>query len=242
MDGLPWAPWTGFGEYTGSLPKDNRAKTLWDLLDLLIVPGLLAIVVVWFNWQQKKRELEIEDNRKKQELEIEADRQREEALQNYLSTMSTLLIDKDLITSKNEDVIRKVARSQTLATLRMLDPTRKGLLVMFLYEAELIKNEPDTVISLRGASLYRAELFVAKLRGTNLIEANLSEAILIKADLADAKLSRAYLSGANLKRANLSDADLAGAYLVGARYDRKTIWPDGWDKEKLDKAGAILIE
>ena len=74
VKGLPWADRTGF-----------EPISLWDLLDLIIVPALLAAGAYWFNQQQKKRD-----------TQIETDRQREEALQNYLASMSTLLIDKGL--------------------------------------------------------------------------------------------------------------------------------------------------
>ena len=48
------------------------------------------------------------------------------------------------------------------------------------------------------------------------------------ADLAGADLSFANLKGANLKGANLSGADLTGADLTGIKYNKNTIWPEGF--------------
>jgi hypothetical protein len=64
---------------------------------------------------------------------------------------------------------------------------------------------------LRGANLFRANLFRADLRGANLFRANL-----FRADLRGAYLRGANLHGANLFGANLRGADLRGADLFGA--------------------------
>lgn len=57
------------------------------------------------------------------------------------------------------------------------------------------------------------------------------------ADLSGADLYEAYLNEADLSDANLTKANLGGADLSGAVYNKKTIWPDGFDHKK---AGAIL--
>ncbi len=82
--GQPWADWTGFGDYIGPLTKDQRGKTLWDLMELLIIPAVLAIGSILFNQAQKANELKIAEQRNKNEQEIATDRQREAALQSYI--------------------------------------------------------------------------------------------------------------------------------------------------------------
>ena len=44
-------------------------KTLWDLLQLLIVPLALAVIGFWFTSQQEARQHEIEDQRAQVERE-----------------------------------------------------------------------------------------------------------------------------------------------------------------------------
>jgi hypothetical protein len=51
--------------------------TLWDWLNLLVVPVVIAGVGIWFNRQQRERELEIAEHRTQ-----------DEALQAYLDVMS----------------------------------------------------------------------------------------------------------------------------------------------------------
>jgi len=62
----------------------------------------------------------------------------------------------------------------------------------------------------------------------------------ITPDLSDAHLSGANLAGANLSGANLKETTLDGAILAGAIYDKKTMFPDTLNQEKLDKMEMIL--
>jgi uncharacterized protein YjbI with pentapeptide repeats len=234
LTGHPWPAWTGFGDYTGPLIKDNRGKTLWDWMELLIIPIVLGFGALWFNRSERKNDRKIAEERNKNEQEIAADRMREAALQTYIDRMTELLLEKDLRKSKPEDEVRDVARTRTLTTLRILDPVRKGLLVRFLTEAELIRKD-SPVVNLSGADLNNI-----RLSGADLKEVNLSQAFLTKAYMDETRLSNANLSGAqligahlyfdrldkaDLSRANLSEADLGRADLHGA-----------------DLSGAYLIE
>ncbi len=63
--------------------KDQRGKTLWDWMTLLIVPaGLAAVAILFNNFQRSNEQIRVTDQR------------REEALQNYLDKMSELLLEK----------------------------------------------------------------------------------------------------------------------------------------------------
>jgi uncharacterized protein YjbI with pentapeptide repeats len=75
--------------------------------------------------------------------------------------------------------------------------------------------------NLAEANLSRADLRGADLHGADLRWANLTEANLARADLRWANLTRADLRGANL-----DGADLRWANLDGARWDKRTVWPD----------------
>lgn len=114
--------WTGFNRYIGPELKPNQQyrseKTLWDWLQLLVIPLMLAIGGFWLNQIQKSRDERATEQRDKTEHEIAADNQRETALQTYLDKMSELLLEKKLRDSVEEDEIRKVARARTLTVLR----------------------------------------------------------------------------------------------------------------------------
>jgi uncharacterized protein YjbI with pentapeptide repeats len=223
--------WTGFGELVR--PKaDNQEiqprKTLWDWLQLFIVPLALAAIGLWFSAQQDAHQQKIEEKRAKSDQHIEEQRAQDAALQAYLDQMSQLLLEGDLLDSKQDGEVRTLARARTLTVLTRLDSRRKGSVVQFLYEASLINKENPIVslsdVRLSGANLSHLELSdanlsEAELKGANLSDANLSDANLSDAKLDGADLSLANLPGADLSGANLSDANLSDANLSDAKLD-----------------------
>src|SRR5262249_24600345 len=111
--------WTGFGEYTRPKVENQeylRAKTLWDWLGLLSVPGTLALVAYLLNQRRESLTRDVEQNRL-----------REDALRHYLDRMAELMLEKGLQTSGPEDVVQVVARARTATALRGLDGARKGV-------------------------------------------------------------------------------------------------------------------
>jgi len=106
-----------------------RGKTLWDLLGLLIVPVVIALAGWWLSEVSTRNQQQIED-----------DRVRQNVLQSYIQDMTELLLDKGLATSEPDQPVRNIARSSTLAAVRQLDGDRKGILLQFLYEANLIRG------------------------------------------------------------------------------------------------------
>ncbi len=221
--------WTGFGDSVREVGKDKdlrRAKTLWDWMQLLVVPAALAIGGFWLTHRaQKQRDKENEDAQKRRDAENEQRREHEQfleqqraqdaALQSYLDQMSHLILEKSLFASQPHDVHRTLARARTLTILERLDKDRKRYILQFLYESRLIDQE-QCIIRLKEANLSEANLSQTHLPGANLPWTNLSRADLSNADLHGANLSNANLSNANLSNANLSGADLSGAHKLAA--------------------------
>jgi uncharacterized protein YjbI with pentapeptide repeats len=200
-------------------------KTLWDWLQLLIVPIVLAVGGYVINLTISRGEQEATRQRAKTEQEIASDNQREMALQDYIDKLSELLLHEKLRELKPEyEEVRKIARVRTLTVLPRLDKERKRSVLQFLYESDLI-YKGKSIIDLDGAFLSEANLSKAELTGANLSKANLSganlsgafvwEANLREANLSKANLSGAILGGTNLSRANLGGANLREAFLNG---------------------------
>ena len=146
-------------------------KTLWDLLELLVIPFALAITALPFNHARQKVEQQIAEQRFQNE-----------ALQTYLDRMTRLLLEDELLESQTDSAVQIVARAQTLSTLRILDSKRRGIVVRFLSDARLIRKE-SSVVYLRQADLREADLEGARLYETDLGEvdmhrANLRETLL----------------------------------------------------------------
>ena len=221
--------WTGVGPYVSPPhPQGSdfqRGKTLYDWLQLAIIPAVLVVGGFLLNYATGRTE-----------REIATDNQHEAALQDYINNMSALLVEPmKLRESQPDDEVRTIARTRTLTVLPRLNPKRKRSILQFLHESRLIHKDTHIIntseVDLTGADLSRLNLFMADLTGADLSGADLSratlyEANLFAADLTGADLSGAYmpkvnlntanLSGTNLTRAYLPEADLLGANLNGA--------------------------
>lgn len=176
------------------------------LLEILhLVPLLLAIAAWW-----------LDGSCKASELRVEADRQRQKTLDDYLESMTQMLVQQKLPGQKS-DAACGIARTRTLAALRSLDGGRKAQVLQFLYEADLIGRDP--VVQLNGADFSNADLDEAvlrraELRGVHSEGASLKNSPLAEADLRGSDFSRADLTGANLEQANLTQAILNDAIIA----------------------------
>ncbi|SRR5258708_4434468 len=213
------------------IPKHKKRtgfedKTRWDQLQLLAqVVGAFAIplsiigliIGVWqFNAQQAANQAQA------------LDQQHQTTLDTYLDRMSDLLLMDHLRTNSDAQAL---AVARTFTALRNLDGTRKGYLIKYLWDAQLI-NEPHVILPMPGADLSDAVFAIAN-QHPNLSSISLIFDILYRADLsgvilAEANLSNAYLGGANLSNTNLegtnlNSANLNGTNLQGAIYNSAPI-------------------
>ena len=217
-------PWTGFAERVLADNEVVPAKTLWDWLDLLVVPVVLAIGAYL-----------LEGSRKRSERAVESDRQKQQILDGYFEYVSDLLLSNHLSNTTTADLARELARTRTLTALRLLDGKRKAQVLQFLYEARLI--DPRPVINLNGADfkgalLDEATLSGAELRGAYFAGASIRFATLVGtdirgsdfsgvdftwSDLTNARLAQAKLDNANIQTATLKDTDLSDVDLSKVR-------------------------
>jgi len=243
--------WTGFnGGYskvtitntpqgTTTTTELQSTRTLWDWLGLLAVPVVVGFGVAWFTAQQGK----VSDAENK-------DNQRATSLQAYIDKMSDLLLKENLPTSHSDDLIsqsnhkvRYAARARTLTVLTGLDGRRKGNLILFLYESDLI-DAKNCIIDLSNADLRGADLSDTTLNSINLSKANLSDAnlsgtLLHKADLRGANLSNANLSNAKLIEANLSEVNKKEMFLS---HNRSYAEKAGTNLSRANLQRAFLVE
>ena len=202
-------------------------KTLWDWLQLLAVLAIpLAVVLVTAQLNHDR--------------DISTDQQQQTTLETYLDRMSDMLFTDKLAESKSGDEVRSLARARTLAALQNLNPTRRGILLRFIYESGLIlEPQPgdkvqNPIIDLAQADLQGIDLSYTDLRDANLQYTDLRDANLQHTDLTDASLFLANLRGVDLSGAILDQADLGGAYLDGANLSGTQM-----TNEQLDAAKSL---
>jgi hypothetical protein len=254
-----------FGGYIFGLEWTGYPKRKpWDWLELLsavAIPVVIAVGGFRFARSENKATRDAAEKQNQATRDAAEKRSQDEALQAYIEQMGQLLIDESR-TATVSGPARTLARARTLTVLPSLDGDRKGSVMQFLYEAELIgqldQSNPEgtlmtwptlpSIVSLKGADLEDADLddaslFGADLRQAQLIRAYLCGAALWRTDLreaklSDAKLRRAQMEGAKLSGANLSDANLSRANHRGA--DLRNANLSGTDLSEADLSGADL--
>lgn len=243
-------------------------------VEKIAMPVILLIFGSLFTWQQSEiartrqlTDIKIANERQDTDSADKAIETRENVLTEFSKTISALVTDKGL--RKPDPQAQDLARGQAFIALRRLNvPDEeasnskvdrgelKGLLIRYLYDAELIFHDSAPVrpkppiVNLAGANINKAVLENAWLRKinlkgtwlqyanfkeTNLVNANLSEAKLHKANFYSANLESANLESANLKDANLKDADLRGADLRFAKLQNA-------DLSNTKLTGACYVE
>jgi hypothetical protein len=219
----------GWAKLRRIVSTDMKLK---DWITLLLIPIVLSATGVLLNSYGKTQDQLASQQQaiQQQQFSIEAalDQQRETTLQTYINTIQDYMLnhhleeppDRNVTTNDPIIEVRELARARTLIVLKGLDPERKGLLVQFLYGANLIQVPLPIIFpggaDLSYADLSGADLHEAYLQGTILIHANLSNADLYSAMIGNANLSNANLQGARLDDANLSGDRLIHANLRGA--------------------------
>lgn len=249
--------WTGFGRWSenvGSGIEFQRAKTLWDWMELLLIPVMLTIGVAWLN----KREKEKEESAKELEREIAQDKRQQEALDAYLSRMSNLILDmSSSYASTDIATFKSVAEAQTIAVLRTLDGKRKGQVLEFLYGNRLLgspKTDPlMPTLDLSHAELRHVDLIVGLPRDVDdSIESTdwgddpdcrlrkyvdkFSEQPRWRIGLVGVKMLQADFYKAALVLTDLTEADFTEAYLVNARLHGAILKQACFGKADLTKA------
>lgn len=220
-----WA-WVGVVEYVyekGQLKEVGGTKTLWDWLDLLVVPLFIALAAILINQVIQQKQTEIAD-----------EQQFEQALKDYFRTMSRLLLKHDLYHTKRNDDVRFIAMAYTNNILRQLDSKRKGFVLDFLFTTDLIrcqlgadwkivssKEKPRPIIAITKTDLTKLVLPEglwggAKLSQIYLKDVDLTQSDFSRADLSESVLQSCWFQDAKLEKTNLSKCDLRFSVLLGA--------------------------
>lgn len=223
--------------WTGLRDDGRRPRTLWDWLGLLIIPLVIGAGGYLINQAQTSRDREGAARDAKEAKALAGDVRNAESLRAYLQQMSGLIANNKLADSADGS-LRGLATSLTLTVLRQLDSKRKGQVVQFLRDAELIEagddanGDPRAVVDLWGANLRKANL-----RGAYLMGAGITSADLDSADLHGAILDGTDFTSSNLRKADLSESHYAGTEHDGyARFTDACLTDAQFNQAKLHSA------
>ena len=230
------------------------AKTLWDWMQLLIVPVVLVVAAFILNLTINRNEQRIAQKRFELEYKIAASTQQQNLLQTYFDKITELLTNEDLL---KKSQVRDIASARTTATISRLDEELQANLLRFLYSAGLIKNNADgCIINLMTATLEEANFFSLNLsssclKGIRFMEcifygptdfstSNLDDSEFFRCHLDGAQFSGASLQNAYLTESDLSEADFSQANLQGTKLARVNLANANLTMSNLRKAALDL--
>ncbi|CAF0982072.1 unnamed protein product [Rotaria sp. Silwood1] len=227
-----------------------QLKDIFKIIGVLLVPLTLAIIIA-----QKQRQ---------QDVDLAAQAEQERVLATYLQDLAALLLNKNTTFDKNS-AASSVVRAKTLTTLIKMDAQRKRQVILFLYEAKLIKrNSKYASINLFDADLDNLDMSLSEskskyyktydimdiqLRGASLVNSSfkwchLDFSDFSQADLKDANFQYAKLSNADFSYAHLSNTDFTMANVSKAIFAYANLSNSSLSDEQLSTAltlqGAIL--
>lgn len=262
IKGWGWADWTGLGPYVDADGKFQRGKTLWDWMELLIVPFVLAAGAIWLERSERSNDQKRAEERARVDRRIAEKRNQDVVLQTYLDKMDHLIFEEKLLgnfynnaeeTNTIFSNVGNMARIRTVTAIRQLNGEHLNLLIQFLRDANLnsfilsaaslirvdFNNTDLSKIVLIDADLSEANLKNAHLTGCVLLKANLKKANLCRVDASSTILRNTDFCEADLSEANLDDAIMVGTNLTGACLDNASLINTNLSYATLDNAGLI---
>lgn len=191
--------WTGF-HFQEENEQGFYYRTLWDWLELLIIPIVLAIGGWLFSSADKDSALRIEQSNQRQNI-----------LNSFIEKISNLVVVENFKNpEKNSDIVQ-ITRALITSTCRQLDPDRKAEALQVIYELHLIDKNP-----------------IVNLFGVNFDKINLEHAPLVESEIKGAYFRKGCFKNANLQGSiflgsNFSKADFRGANLTNTDFSETTL-------------------
>ena len=228
-----WDNWTGFGSYTKPHKDYVRGKTLWDWLQLLIIPLILTGGIWWLNKRQEQSKIDLNLKQEESKQKLESNNRKQNTLENYFDKMSELILKDGSL--KNNENAQTIARARTLLVMRELDGNRKAQALQFLRDSKLIRKPPTIdlqFVVLDGVNFERARLDDCQIKNAYFKKATFHEASLEDSnvegcDFTDSKFTKAVLKNTIFNNAILKGAVFDGADLKGAKFE---------DAQQIEKA------
>lgn len=221
--------WTGFGKYD-EIKNGPRAKTLWEWLDLLLIPFCVGILAWSFKEAEKEKASKSED-----------ERSQNETLDSFVNIMTELITKHNLANQNSTLETRTIARTRINLAFSNLNGARKGQVLQFLFESGLIDYNPKINILggnmknaiLDGIVLSKSEIKGVYFNNATIKEANLNEAIFTSCDFTKADLTESLVTNTNFSYTNLTKSKLKGMDLTSVNFE-------GANLTKADLRGSSI--
>src|ERR1051326_3515597 len=77
----------------------RRTRSLWDWLQLLLLPVILVAGLVWLNIQQNQTSVQLSKQQRADALKVAQDQQQTALVTNYIDQISDMLLHEKLLHS-----------------------------------------------------------------------------------------------------------------------------------------------
>lgn len=135
-----------FGIYEDPIPLNmpgnyiiihQQSKTLWDWLQLLLVPIILILGGFWLNRSESRHSLEMQKSINDTNLSIEKERFEDGILNSYINDIAQMIINSDTAKLRTNRIMA-VYKIKTLTTLNRLNSERRNYLIQFLVDSKML--------------------------------------------------------------------------------------------------------
>jgi len=260
VQGLGWADWTGFEAYAVQADTTHTyypAKTLWDWLQLLIVPAVLALGAIWFTREGQKAERQATEKREIADSEatdrrVAADSEATDrrVAADREATDKRVAADREA-TDKRVAADREAAMERAKTEQALIRERSRDLALQTYLDrmTELILNN-----GLRKSTLEEEEIrAIARIRTLTVLEQLdgerkavvlkfLSEAGLIMGDKPLVKLNGANLSETLIDNANLRNCNFKSTVWRNASIARSDLASSNFYDANLTEAKFISCQ
>lgn len=222
--------WMGFAPYDES-KNGPEPKKLWDWLDLLIIPISVGLV----GWIYK-------DYEKSKESKKEYENKQNEILDSYFRVISDLIIKSNLLNNDLNEESKIIARTRTIVAIENLSGDRKGQVLQFLHESNLIGNG---VVDLIGGNFRNSEVSGIVLRNITIKGVYFSNSEFVKTFLDNSDFTSCDFSNTNFDQSSLENTNFSYTKLVNSKLtniDLRTINFEGCDLENADLSNSKILQ
>lgn len=206
-------------------------KLLWDWLDLLIIPSSVALV----GWIYKEFE-------KSKDAKKEYENKQNETLDSYFRIISDLIIKDNLLDNNLNNDSKIIARTRTIVAIENLSGDRKGQVLQFLHESNLIRNN---VVDLVGGNFRNSEVSGIVLKGIAIKGVYFCKSEFVKTYLQNTDFSGCDFSETNFDSSSLENTNLSYTKLLKCKLtniDLTTVNFEGADLTNADLSNSKILQ
>lgn len=190
--------WMGLKFYSDN--NQLEVRKLWDWLDLLIVPlSLIFLGWIYQAYEKSKTERKEKEN------------QQNEILDSYFRTISELINKWNLLDKTQNNESRIIARTRTIVAVENLEGERKGQILQFLFESNLIDDEKLNILGANFREVQASGIVLRNttIKGVHFCDSNFKNTFLDGSSFISCNFSNTNFNGASMENTNLGYSDLS---------------------------------